>query len=209
MTVESATYISQLDSAKPGSGDSRAEGDDHIRLVKAVALASFPAVSGAVTATHTELNYTDGVTSAIQTQLDAKSPLANPTFTGVPAAPTAAVSTSTTQLATTAFVQAAVSALSVTSGALTVSVDTSASIAVTAGQHAVGTNVAATTFTLPGSPTAGQVVACSCTNGLATNVIARNGLKIMSLAEDLTIDNYSGVAVTLRYINATVGWGIV
>ena len=36
----------------------------------------------AVTATATELNYVDGVTSAIQTQLDAKAPLASPTFTG-------------------------------------------------------------------------------------------------------------------------------
>jgi hypothetical protein len=36
----------------------------------------------AVTATATELNYVDGVTSAIQTQLDAKAPLAGPTFTG-------------------------------------------------------------------------------------------------------------------------------
>lgn len=35
-----------------------------------------------LTATVTELNYTDGVTSAIQTQLDAKSPIASPTFTG-------------------------------------------------------------------------------------------------------------------------------
>lgn len=34
-----------------------------------------------ITATVTELNYTDGVTSAIQTQLDAKAPLASPTFT--------------------------------------------------------------------------------------------------------------------------------
>ena len=35
-----------------------------------------------VTATTTELNYIDGVTSALQTQLDAKAPLASPTFTG-------------------------------------------------------------------------------------------------------------------------------
>jgi len=64
-----------------------------------------------VTATAAELNYVDGVTSAIQTQLDAKAPLAsptisNPTFTGVPVAPTASVGTDTTQVATTAFVQA-------------------------------------------------------------------------------------------------------
>jgi hypothetical protein len=36
----------------------------------------------ALTATATELNYVDGVTSAIQTQLDYKSPSASPTFTG-------------------------------------------------------------------------------------------------------------------------------
>lgn len=35
-----------------------------------------------ITATVTELNYTDGVTSAIQTQLNAKAPIASPTFTG-------------------------------------------------------------------------------------------------------------------------------
>lgn len=35
-----------------------------------------------LTATATELNYTDGVTSNIQTQLDAKAPTASPTFTG-------------------------------------------------------------------------------------------------------------------------------
>lgn len=38
-------------------------------------------------------------------------PLASPTFTGTPAAPTAAAATNTTQIATTAFVQAAVAAL--------------------------------------------------------------------------------------------------
>jgi hypothetical protein len=36
----------------------------------------------ALTATATELNYVDGVTSAIQTQLNNKAPLADPTFTG-------------------------------------------------------------------------------------------------------------------------------
>ena len=35
-----------------------------------------------VTATATEINFIDGVTSNIQTQLDTKAPIANPTFTG-------------------------------------------------------------------------------------------------------------------------------
>lgn len=47
------------------------------------------------------------VSTAQQAALDAKAPLASPTFTGTPAAPTVAgTSDSTTKLATTAFVQA-------------------------------------------------------------------------------------------------------
>jgi hypothetical protein len=44
-----------------------------------------------LTATATELNYTDGVTSSIQTQLDTKAPLASPTFTGTVTIPAATV----------------------------------------------------------------------------------------------------------------------
>ena len=58
------------------------------------------------TLTAAELSYVDGVTSAIQTQLNSKAALASPALTGTPTAPTAAVATNTTQLATTAFVLA-------------------------------------------------------------------------------------------------------
>ncbi len=40
-----------------------------------------------ITATASELNYVDGVTSNVQTQLDTKSPLSSPTFTGTLTAP--------------------------------------------------------------------------------------------------------------------------
>jgi hypothetical protein len=63
---------------------------------------------------NTELQYLNGVTSAIQTQLDAKlgttaasntyAPLASPSLTGTPVAPTAAADTNTTQIATTQYV---------------------------------------------------------------------------------------------------------
>jgi hypothetical protein len=63
--------------------------------------------------TATEFDYLDGVTSNIQAQfgtvttsLATKAPLASPALTGTPTAPTAASATNTTQLATTAFVQA-------------------------------------------------------------------------------------------------------
>ena len=50
------------------------------------------------TLTVAELNYVDGVTSAIQTQIDAKAPLASPTFTGTVVLPdnTVALGTKTT-----------------------------------------------------------------------------------------------------------------
>ena len=56
-----------------------------------------------LTPTVAELNYVDGVTSSIQTQLNAKAPLASPALTGVPTVPTAAVGNNTTQVASTAY----------------------------------------------------------------------------------------------------------
>ena len=50
------------------------------------------------------------VSSATQTALNAKAPLASPSLTGTPTAPTAASGTSSTQLATTEFVSTAVAA---------------------------------------------------------------------------------------------------
>lgn len=67
---------------------------------------TLPADTTIGTLTPTELSYVDGVTSAIQAQIDLKAPLANPALTGTPTAPTASVGTSTTQIATTGFVAA-------------------------------------------------------------------------------------------------------
>ena len=53
------------------------------------------AILDGATVTTAELNYVSGVTSAIQTQLNAKAPLADPTFTGTVTIPTAAVTTAT------------------------------------------------------------------------------------------------------------------
>ena len=72
MPLESATFISDLNASNPLATDGVSVGDDHIRLIKNVAKITFPNVSGAVTPTHTVLNYMLGVTSAVQTQLDSK-----------------------------------------------------------------------------------------------------------------------------------------
>jgi hypothetical protein len=56
------------------------------------------------TVTSAEFQHISTLSSNAQTQISAKAPLASPTFTGVPAAPTISPGTSTTQLATTEFV---------------------------------------------------------------------------------------------------------
>jgi hypothetical protein len=92
MGLETFTYITSLDPDNPLGSDLKSVGDQHLRGVKKAVKDSFSAVSGAVTATHTELNlldgvtatttelnYVDGVTSAIQTQIDNLDPLPSQT----------------------------------------------------------------------------------------------------------------------------------
>ena len=89
--------------------------------VNASAAIAWTKIAPSSTVSATELGYLDGVTSAIQTQLDAKlatataastyAPLASPALTGVPTAPTATAGTNTTQVATTAYVGTAISNL--------------------------------------------------------------------------------------------------
>lgn len=82
MALETATYIDGLVVTNPPSSDQKSQGDDHLRLLKSTIKATFPNITGAVNPTHTELNHVDGVTSPIQTQLDAKLGLSGGTVTG-------------------------------------------------------------------------------------------------------------------------------
>jgi hypothetical protein len=67
MTVESVTYISDLNPSYPAAGDVLTEGDDHIRNIKtALKTNTFPNISGQVTLTHTQINDAD-LLSANQT----------------------------------------------------------------------------------------------------------------------------------------------
>ncbi len=88
MSLESFNYIDSLNTANPTTTDNVSEGDDHIRGIKTTLKNTFPNINAAVTATDEELNYVDGVTSSIQTQIDSKEatgvalPLAGGTLTG-------------------------------------------------------------------------------------------------------------------------------
>lgn len=111
MALESASFIDGLNASNPTSTDGLGQADDHIRLIKNTIKATFPEITGAVTASHLEINKLDGytgntadfnilsgasaagltaaellylkeVTSDVQAQLNSKAPSANPTFTG-------------------------------------------------------------------------------------------------------------------------------
>ena len=56
MTIETATFVSDLNASLPTFNDPKSEGDDHLRLMKATIKATFPNVGGAMTATHTLLS---------------------------------------------------------------------------------------------------------------------------------------------------------
>ncbi len=174
MAVESGTYIDDFDVAKPAGTEPKSILDDQIKWMKTAILATFANITGAVTATHTDLNKV-GVT---------QSPGDN-----------------TTAPASTAFVQAAIATVNAQT-ATTVAVVSGTSQTATAGSHYVLTNVAATTVTLPASPASADTVWITVANDLATNVIARNGNTIMGLSEDMTL-NSAYASVQLRYINSS------
>ena len=89
--------------------------------INASAAIEWTKIAPSSTVSATELGYLDGVTSAIQTQIDSKlatttasstyAPLASPALTGTPTAPTATAGNNTTQVATTQFVGTAISNL--------------------------------------------------------------------------------------------------
>ena len=66
MPLESATTINGLVATNPVSTDALAAADDHIRLIKATILNTFPNVAGPITLTHTEINSLDTRLQALE-----------------------------------------------------------------------------------------------------------------------------------------------
>ncbi|MBP9930248.1 MAG: hypothetical protein KBF63_13290 [Rhodoferax sp.] len=233
MTVETASYISQLDGTLPLAGDKKSEGDNHLRLVKTVLQTQFPNFgTAAMNATTTELNYVVGVTSSIQTQINAKATKAGDTYTGAHdftggtiAVPTATVGDATTKAASTAFVSATAfnAALPGQTGNAKKFVTTDGANAAWAHIYGAPTVIstdttavaggfyvltASLTLTLPATPTAGDVVHVSNRSGVATCVIDRNGVNVMGLAENMTLDA-SDQPFSLAYADASRGWVLI
>jgi hypothetical protein len=136
--------------------------------INASAAIAWTKIAPSSTVSTTELGYLDGVTSAIQTQIDSKlnsgtagttyAPLVSPDLTGVPTAPTAAANTNTTQIATTAYVQTEITDLiAAAPGAL----DTLNELATALGNDAAFsttvTNALATKLPLAGGTMSGAI----------------------------------------------------
>ena len=67
---------------------------------------------------------------------------------------------------------------------------------------------ASLTLTFPSSATSGDTIVVSNRSGVLTSVIGRNGLNIMGLAEDFTLD-IENFSATFVYADATRGWVII
>lgn len=111
MAVDPATTIPAFDTTLPTSADFVSEGDDNFRMIKSVLKTTFPNLGGAWNATAAEANYIVGVTSPIQTQLNAKGARAGQTWTGTHdytgatiTVPTLAQTDNSTNAASTAYV---------------------------------------------------------------------------------------------------------
>jgi hypothetical protein len=150
MTVEASfSYPSDLNASYPAAGDNKSEGDDHLRGIKTCFKTTFPNVSGAITPTHTVLNYMLGVTSGVQAQLDLKAALAGPTFTGTVVLP------STTSIGTVSATE--IGYLDNLTGAIQTQIDAeiAARAAADTSLDTLKANLASPTFTgTPAAPTA-------------------------------------------------------
>ena len=136
--------------------------------INASAAIDWTKIAPSSTVSSTELGYLDGVTSAIQTQIDSKlatstaattyAPLASPALTGVPTAPTAAANTNTTQIATTAYVQTEIADLIASApGALDTLNELAASLGNDANFSTTVTNSLATKLPLAGGTMSGTI----------------------------------------------------
>lgn len=80
MTIETASYISQLNATYPEDAADRLTADDHLRLIKAVVKASFPAITGVVTVTPAELNLMLGNSKTVESTMSRLSETVYNTF---------------------------------------------------------------------------------------------------------------------------------
>lgn len=70
MALETATYVANLVVQNPDGGDARSTADDHLRLIKAALVRTFPKLDGAVSLSAVQVMYLNDLSASIQLQLN-------------------------------------------------------------------------------------------------------------------------------------------
>jgi hypothetical protein len=155
-----------------------------------------------LTATATELNYTDGVTSPIQTQLNSKAPINNATFTGTTVIPTADINGGTIDgvtIATSDITVGAGKTLDVSAGTLTLANDQ------ISGDKVEGGTINAITINTLGSTTGNittvNATTVDSTNVEVTNIKAKDGTASATIADSTGVMTIASSVLTTADIN--------
>lgn len=195
MTVESATYISQLSPTLPADGDDIPEGDNHIRLLKSVLQAQFTGLgTTAVSVTAAQIN-----------DVPNKSLRAGDTYTGSHDFTGATLTVAPATTGSQPYTKAQSDSLVISATAPTFTATSTATSKTLVAFEECAVTASGQTITLPASPTSGQTVCRIRTRSGISTTVGRNGKPIMGLAEDMTIP-LGNITVTLGYHDATDGW---
>ena len=195
MTVEAATYISQLNASLPLDGDSIAEGDNHVRLVKSTLVTSIGSL-GAAPLT---------VTAAQVNDVPNKSLRAGDTYTGTHNFTGAIVTVPSATTANQPYTKAQVDALVITAAAPVWIVTSTAVSKTLAPQERCRVTASGQTITFPSSPVASQTrVGVEFATGV-TGTLDPGSNNIKGSAGTMTC-NRPGMSLVFTYLDSTVGW---
>jgi hypothetical protein len=195
MALESAGFISALNSANPTASDGLSQGDDHIRLLKATLLATFP-------------NFTAAALTSTQAQLDGAVGLAGrfPVVT----ADIAASAVTAAKIATDAVVTTGILAANVTTAKIANANITTALIADANVTYAKIQNVGA--GKILGNPTGGAAVLSEFSLGAGlvntSGVLSAPAFPPAAVFKNLSIKVLTGsttVAVAADFVTTTDG----
>lgn len=66
MSLETSTYVNSFNQSWPDGLDQRATADDHLRMMKAAILRTWPQITGAVVVSQTEMNFLLSLSQTVQ-----------------------------------------------------------------------------------------------------------------------------------------------